>query len=275
MAIKSKKVSEYPIGIFDSGVGGLTVVNAIKRKLPAEDLIYLGDTARTPYGSKAGETVTRFTRQCVGYLMRYNIKALVVACNTASAYSLPMLRRNFNIPILGVIQPGARAAVVESNRGPIGVIGTKATIQSKAYLKTIAKIKSNCTVFSRSCPLFVPLVEEGWLDGPIPLSIVKTYLQPLMEKGIRSLILGCTHYPALKPALSRVCGSRVKIIDSAEELAKELEKALISKQLCSRKQKKGRQKFLVTDIPEQFKRVGTIILGCKLENVYRVSLLEE
>jgi glutamate racemase len=272
VAVKTKQKNEYPIGIFDSGVGGLTVVNAIKRKLPYENLVYLGDTARTPYGTKAGETVIRFTRECVAHLMRYKIKALVVACNTASAYTLPMLRRNFKIPILGVIQPGARAAVAQSTKGRIGVIGTRATIHSQAYPDTIAKMRKSAHVISKACPLFVPLVEEGWLEGSIPVGVIKKYLTPMLEKNIRSLILGCTHYPALKPALAKVCGRRVEIIDSAEEVSKELESVLRTKNMSSQNTKRGTQKYLVTDVPEQFNRVGGIILGRKLQHVHRVAL---
>ncbi|MCK5242475.1 glutamate racemase [bacterium] len=270
--MRRKPSKASPIGIFDSGVGGLTVVNAIQRKLPNENLVYLGDTARTPYGNKAGETVIRFTRECVTHLMRYRIKALVVACNTASAYTLPRLRRNFKIPILGVIQPGSRAAVAQSKYGCIGVIGTRATINSHAYQKTIAKMKKACQVLAYPCPLFVPLVEEGWLEGSIPIGVIKKYLAPFLEKNIRSLILGCTHYPVLKPVLTQVCGSRVKIIDSAEEVAKELENTLWKKDLATPSEKRGTQKYLVTDVPEQFKRVGAIILGRKLNHVHRVTL---
>ncbi|MBN1596563.1 glutamate racemase [candidate division FCPU426 bacterium] len=262
----------YPIGIFDSGVGGLTVVNAIRRKCPHEELVYLGDTARTPYGSKAGETVVRFTKECVRHLLRYRIKALVVACNTASAFALPTLRRNLKIPILGVIEPGARAAVAEAGKSPIGVIGTRATIQSRAYPTTICRLQASSRVYSQPCPLLVPLVEEGWLKGNIPLDIIRKYLRPLLHKKIRSLILGCTHYPALKGLLARVCGSRVRIIDSAEEVAQELVNVLQTHRLQSRKKTAGRQKYLVTDVPEQFNRVGALILGRSLQQVQRVSM---
>lgn len=270
--MSAKTRTPGPIGIFDSGVGGLTVMRAIRKLLPGEDLVYLGDTARTPYGSKAGETVVRFTRECVSHLRQYRIKALVVACNTASAYTLPMLHRNFKIPILGVIQPGGQAALEKANSGPIGVIGTQATIRSQAYPVTIRKIKPQAVVYSQACPLLVPLVEEGWLNGPIPLSVIKTYLAPLLRKNIRSLILGCTHYPALKPALRKVCGRRVQIIDSAEEVAKALRSVLEAKGLLKPGSRRGRQVFLVSDVPAQFVRVGATLWGRKLEQVKRVSL---
>lgn len=263
-----------PIGIFDSGVGGLTVVKEIRRHLPGEHLIYLGDTARTPYGTKAKETITRFTLECVRHLLTHRIKALVVACNTASAFALPVLRRQLSIPILGVIVPGARAALNCGVRGPIGVIGTRATIHSQAYVKTIRRFQPRARVHAAPCPLLVPLVEEGWLSGEIASGIVSAYLRPILKLGIRSLILGCTHYPALKPVIQTICGERVVIIDSAEELAKELSGALAAGGLKNSQAGKGRQQFLVTDVPEPFIRVGEFILGARLSSVRRISLKE-
>ncbi|MEW6516053.1 MAG: glutamate racemase [candidate division FCPU426 bacterium] len=260
-----------PVGVFDSGVGGLTVMRAIRRALPAEHLVYLGDTARTPYGSKAGETVVRFTRECVNRLLRFKIKALVVACNTASAYSLPILRRALDLPILGVVQPGARAAVAVPEREPIGVIGTRATVNSQAYPKTIDLLKSGAKVYSQACPLLVPLVEEGWLQGEVSERIVRIYLAPLLKKRVRSLILGCTHYPALKPVIRRVCGSRVRIIDSAEEVAKEL-RATLEKEGLMAPGGKGREHFLVTDVPEKFIQVGARLWGGRIGPVRRTAV---
>lgn len=262
-----------PIGIFDSGVGGLTVFQEVQRHLPHEDLIYLGDTARAPYGSKAGETVTRFSLECVRHLMGYGIKALVVACNTASSWALTSLRRRYKIPMLGVIQPGAHAALtLTAGQGPVGVIGTRATVRSEAYPKSIRALAPRAQVVSQACPLLVPLVEEGWLRGPITEQIVRLYLAPLLKRRISSLILGCTHYPALKPVLSRVCGPRVRIIDSAEEVAKGLTVILEQTGLASPRHARGKQNFLVTDVPDQFVRVGTAILGRPLRSVKRVSV---
>ncbi len=274
MALNARIQQFRPIGIFDSGVGGLTVMRAIRRALPDEHLVYLGDTARTPYGSKAGETVVRFTRECVRRLLERKIKALVVACNTASAYSLPALRRMLKIPILGVILPGARAATAGSAPGPVGVIGTRATVHSMLYPKTINRLKPGSKVFSRACPLLVPLVEEGWLKGPVAEQVVRIYLRPLLGKKIRTLILGCTHYPALKPVIRRVCGTGVRIIDSAEEVAQELRGTLKRMGLLAPAAggRGGRELFLVTDVPDQFIQVGATLWGSRLGPVRRIAV---
>ncbi len=272
MALSGKIGRDAPIGIFDSGVGGLTVVKEIQRQLPGENMVYLGDTARTPYGIKARETIIRFTLEGVEQLLKYRIKALVVACNTASALVLPALRKRISLPVIGVIQPGARAALRGNPHGAIGVIGTFATIQSQAYVRMLSRLNQNCRVFSTACPLLVPLVEEGRLTGPITLSIIKAYLEPLLKKNIKRLILGCTHYPALKPALSRVCGKEIRIIDSAEEVAQELKNTLEQKKLLKPDSSPGRHKYLLTDVPAPFLRVGTYIMGHRLGNVRRVNL---
>jgi len=261
-----------PIGIFDSGVGGLTVVKEIQRQLPAENFIYLGDTARTPYGSKAKETVRRFTLECVEYLMQYGIKALVVACNTVSANALPVLRNRLSIPVLEVIQPGARAALRAPNGFPIGVIGTKATINSQAYIKALVRQNPKSEAVSAPCPLLVPLVEEGWLDHPVTRTVIKSYLDPLLAEKIRSLILGCTHYPALKHLFAEICGPKIRLIDSAEEIALELKRTLTRLNILNTGHTPGKQTFMVTDVPEQFIRVGEYLLGRKLAVVRRVTL---
>jgi glutamate racemase len=263
-----------PIGIFDSGVGGLTVVREIQAQLPCEHFVYLGDTARTPYGTKAKETVRRFTLECAEHLLGYRIKALVVACNTASANALPVLRSRLSIPVLEVIRPGARAALREPNGFPIGVIGTKATINSQAYLKALLHLNPKAEVVSAACPLLVPLVEEGWLNHPVTRTVIKTYLDPLLARNIRSLILGCTHYPALKHLFTELCGSNLRLIDSAEEIALELKQSLSRLNLLNPDRRPGRQTFLVTDVPEQFIRVGEYLLGRKLARVLRVSLAD-
>ena len=267
----SIKATKSSIGIFDSGVGGLTVLKAITQILPHEDIVYLGDTARTPYGSKAKATVTRFTLEGVEYLLKYNIKALVIACNTASALVLPRLQRNLSIPVLGVIQPGVRAALQVAGKQPIGVIGTRATIASQAYAKHLLRLNKSSEVISQACPLFVPLVEEGWLKGVYTSQIIKHYLAKLLKQKIKTLILGCTHYPALKPAIKQVCGRQIKIIDSAHEVATQLSKTLLQLGLKNNKNALGKQKFLVTDIPEQFIRVGKYILNRELNQVRHIS----
>ncbi len=271
---KQRQQAKDPIGIFDSGVGGLTVAKEIHRHLPHESLIYLGDTARTPYGTKAGETVKRFTLECVHYLAAQHIKALVVACNTASAYALPALQQHFSFPIIGVIGPGARAALRDGRHGTVGVIGTRATIHSQAYTKTIHKLDARRPVVAAPCPLLVPLVEEGWLKTRETKMIIHKYLAPLLKKKIGHLILGCTHYPALKKLIAEVCGSKVAIIDSAEEVAKELTTVLKQHDLLTPLTKKGVQKFLVTDIPDQFVEVGTHIIGKKITSIRRVVIEE-
>jgi glutamate racemase len=274
MRHSTRSAQSAPIGIFDSGVGGLTVVKEIQRQLPLEDFVYLGDTARTPYGSKAQETVRRFTLESVAYLLRYRIKALVVACNTASAYALSALRRRLKIPVLGVIEPGARAALRAPNGFPIGVIGTKATVNSRVYLKELARLDPRARAAAAPCPLLVPLVEEGWLDTPVTRQIIQIYLLPLLAKNIKSLILGCTHYPALKPVFSEICGPHIRLIDSAEEVAVELQATLKRLGLANPSRRGGRQTFLVTDVPDQFIRVGEYLLNRKLPTVKRVELSE-
>jgi glutamate racemase len=204
------------IGVFDSGVGGLTVVAALRRRLPNESILYLGDTARLPYGSKSPATVTRYTQRNVAFLVERGVKAVVVACNTASALALPELA--LAVPTWGVIEPGARRAAAESG-GRVGVIATEATVRSDAYPRALRRLRPGLEIASRACPLFVPLVEEGWHDDPVTAEVAARYLAPLLAGGIDTLVLGCTHYPLLAPVLARVAGPRVRLIDSAEAVA--------------------------------------------------------
>ncbi|MES1243538.1 MAG: glutamate racemase, partial [Acidobacteriota bacterium] len=199
------------IGVFDSGVGGLTVVTALRRRLPRESILYLGDTARLPYGSKSPDTVTRYTRKNIDFLTERGVKAVVVACNTASALALPNL--DPHVPTWGVIEPGARKAA-EVSRGRVGVIATEATVRSDAYPKALRQLRPDLEILSRPCPLFVPLVEEGWHDDPITEQIAERYLRPLLDAGVDTLVLGCTHYPLLVPVLRRVAGPDVTLVDS-------------------------------------------------------------
>lgn len=217
---------ERPICMFDSGIGGLTVLRAITDRLPDERIIYFGDTARLPYGTKSKETITRFSREIVEFLMGKNPKMIVVACNTASAYSLGDLKRAVDIPVVGVIEPGARAAVRATRNRKVGVIGTRATIGSGAYLDAVQADDPAVKVFSKDCPLFVPLIEEGWIDQQVTFDIAREYLKHLVECGVDTLILGCTHYPLLKKVIGRVMGRDVILVDSAEETALEVEHAL-------------------------------------------------
>ena len=212
--------AELPIGLFDSGVGGLTVLKEVARQLPQESTLYFGDTARVPYGSKSRDVIIRFSFEISEFLLKEKIKMLVVACNTASAFALRELRAKFSIPIIGVIAPGAHAALAATRTRRVGVIGTEGTIESKAYADAIHYLDPGIEVIGQACPLIVPLVEEGWLDKPVAREIVKEYLTPLLDQKIDTLVLGCTHYPLLKNLLAGVAGPAVTLIDSAEETAR-------------------------------------------------------
>lgn len=258
-----------PIGIFDSGVGGLTVVGKIREILPNENLVYFGDTARVPYGTKSKETVTKFSVENVEFLMEYNVKMVVVACNTASSLSLDFLKRCFRVPVIGVIEPGAREAVSATRNNRIGVIGTNATVSSGAYEKAVKKISPRYSVFTQACPLFVPLVEEGWADKDVTKTVTQIYLKPLKEKRIDTLIMGCTHYPILKDILKKVMGSGVVLVDSAKEIAKEARDILDANGLLNASKKCGEQRFFVSDEPNRFVRIGDKFLKRHIKCVKR------
>jgi glutamate racemase len=260
-----------PIGIFDSGLGGLTVVKAVQRELPKERLIYFGDTARIPYGTKSPDTIIRYARQIIRFFRRIGrVKCVVVACNTSSAWALEAVRREFPIPILGVIEPGADAALEATRNGRIGVIGTEGTIASGAYARTLHRLRPGVEVYSRACPLFVPLVEEGKLTGPIPEAVAREYLAPLLKKRIDTLVLGCTHYPLLKKTLARVAGGRVRIVDSAEETARSLRRNLESHgiELSGR----GGGTFYVSDFSRRFREQAQRFLGRNIPRVRKVLI---
>ena len=267
-----------PIGIFDSGIGGLTVLKEIIRVLPDEDTLYLGDTARLPYGTKSEETVIKYSIENTRFLLRHNIKLLVVACNTASAVSLPDLRKEFSLPLIGVIEAGARAASKATKNGKVGIIGTETTIRSSAYTKAIKAINPDIDTTGQPCPLFVPLVEEGWIDDDITLSIAERYLAPLKKAGIDTLVLGCTHYPLLKKAVQQVMGDDVVLIDSAEETALEVREVLthlglITSAGCDNTQAMTPfRRYFVTDVPLRFKDQGSRFLGEKILKVEKVEL---
>lgn len=260
-----------PIGIFDSGVGGITVLKEIKRFLPDENVVYFGDTKHLPYGTKSKETVTRLSLSNVGFLVKKNVKIIVVACNTASALSLKVLQNEFSMPIIGVVLPGSEAASKATKNKKIGVIGTTATIQSLAYLKAINKNNKNIKVYSKACPLFVPLVEEGWFNGPIPLLVVKEYLTYFKNKSIDTLVLGCTHYPFLKKVINSFL-KNVQLIDSAFETAKETEKILKERNNLNDGSKKPTYDYFVTDDPVKFKKVGSFFLKKNIKNVKLIEL---
>lgn len=264
-------MSERAIGVFDSGVGGLTVLKEMLRLLPGEELVYLGDTARVPYGSKSPATVLRYALEAAAFLVEQRVKMLVVACNTASSVALAELEERFNLPVVGVIEPGARKAVAVSRNRRIGVIGTEGTIASGAYTRAIHALAPEVEVFSAPCPLFVPLAEEGWAEHPVALLTAREYLAPLMDSGIDTLVLGCTHYPLLKKTLRQVLGDRVALVDSAEETSRTVESMLNGRQL-PRQGHPGQPRFFVTDIPTRFVRVGGAFLGHDLNSVAQVSL---
>jgi glutamate racemase len=268
-----------PIGIFDSGLGGLTVVREVIRQLPDERIIYFGDTARVPYGPKSPETVRRYSREIAEFLLSEDVKAIVVACNTATAHALPVLQAEFDLPVIGVVEPGARAAVAASRRGELGVIGTAGTIGSGAYERAIRQIAPNAHIMARACPLFVPLVEEGWLDTDATRLIAREYLAPMKAAHVDTLVLGCTHYPLLKPLLADMLGPDVVLIDSAQETAAEAARVLESRGLLApsggegwRRTAAPAHRFVASDAPDHFLRLGQRFLGSAIECVETLTL---
>ena len=257
---------EAAIGVFDSGLGGLTVAHAIMRQLPHESLVYFGDTARVPYGPKSPETVRRYSLEIATFLLEQGVKAIVVACNTATAHALPMLQETLDIPVVGVVEPGARAAVRATNTGHIGVIGTEGTVKSGAYVRAIHHELPSATVTVLACPLLVPLVEEGWTDREATRLIANEYLSPFMRDEIDTLVLGCTHYPLLKPMIGEIVGRRVRLIDSAEETAADTARMLEKHRLASATEER-RYRFVASDDPQQFLRLGQRFLGSAIEHV--------
>ena len=260
-----------PIGIFDSGIGGLTVLKELCKKLPHENTVYLGDTARVPYGTRSPETVTRYSSENTRFLFSKEVKMIVVACNTASSVSLEAIRNAAPVPFVGVIEPGAKAAAAATENKKIGIIGTEATIRSNSYAQAIKNIDSSIEVFGIACPLFVPLVEEGWTEGRIAEMIAQEYLQEIKRKGIDTLVLGCTHYPLLKGILATVMGENVKLIDSAIETAREVETILNRLSLLNTSGGNIRE-FFVTDSPEKFKTVGETFLGEHINHIKKIEL---
>lgn len=271
----NRNPAELPIGIFDSGVGGLTVVRQIHRVLPAEDLVYLGDTARVPYGTKSPATVIRFACEDTAFLLGRNVKAVVVACNTASAWALAALEKRFDIPIFGVIAPGVAAALNKTRTRRIGVIGTSATIRSRAYENGILARDDQTKVFARACPLLVPLVEEGWIRHPITVRVLKEYLRPILRQKIDTLVLGCTHYPLLKTLIRRIVGRRVALVDSAESCALDLQRRLHNLGLLQNPDgRTGQVQLFVTDEVERFEQLSRNFLRRAVQPPEMVALLE-
>lgn len=265
--------NNLPIGVFDSGIGGLTVVRQLRRVMPREDFLYLGDTARVPYGTKSPGTIVRFACEDTQFLVNEGVKAVVVACNTASAWAIPTLERSFQVPIFGVILPGAKAALEKSRSGRIGIIGTTSTIRSQAYVKAILARDDSVKIVARSCPLLVPLIEEGWVKHKVTKTVLKEYLSPLLKHRIDALVLGCTHYPLLKPLLTEVAGSKVRLVDSAEACAAHvLERLQTMKLMASRRRRAGVFLPFVTDEVERFNELSERFLGFPGGRAVQVSL---
>jgi glutamate racemase len=260
------------IGIFDSGVGGLTVFRAVEQRLPRESLIYLGDTARIPYGVRSASTIERYALECANFVQSRGVKAIVIACNTASALAANYLRSKCSVPVIGVIRPGSRRAVEQTRTGHIGVIATEATVASGAYERAMTSLRSGLEVTSRACPLFVPLAEEGWVDHPVTFQVAEEYLAELRLAGVDTLVLGCTHYPILRPVIEKTLGDQITYVDSGEAVAETLAQLLEDEGLACQDDSKRSDEFYVTDSAVRFRRVAELFLGRPLETVLTVEL---
>ena len=268
----TKPIPESHIGVFDSGLGGLTVLTSLEKILPNESFIYFGDTAHVPYGNKSADTVIHYSRSIMNFFLRHNTKAVVIACNTASAVACKELRNSFDIPLFDVVAPSAVHANNISKTRKIGVIGTHSTIFSKAYTRSLADIKSDCSTIEISCPLFVPLIEEGWSDTPIASEIASSYLKPFHKTEMDTLILGCTHYPIMGKTIQEAVESHVQLVYSGETVGREL-LAYLEKNNCTNDSGTlGETRFYVTDLPQKFDELGSRFLGRKMDNVKHVSL---
>jgi glutamate racemase len=264
-------VSTKPIGVFDSGIGGLTVVRAIIGRLPHENIVYFGDTARVPYGPKSPHVVREYAAQDVDFLTSHNVKMVVIACNTVSAVGIDIVQKRAGVPVIGMIMPGSAAAIHATTGKRIGVIGTRATINSNAYSNAVRQLDPHAKVFATECPLFVPLAEEGWLDHQVTNLVAKEYLFPLQLEKIDTLVLGCTHYPVIKPAIAAAIGPNVRLIDSGEAAAAEVEKTLDEYDLRNPSVQRPHLQFFVSDIPSRFAEIGERFLGQRLGRVQRAE----
>ena len=263
---------EKPIGVFDSGIGGLTVVKRLASALPNENIIYFGDTARVPYGSKSNSTVIEYAIQDAKFLMNKNVKAIVVACNTVSSVALNELGKHFDVPIIGMIEPGAEYALSHTENGKIGVIGTRTTISNSAYALALKKHNPKLEVFEKACPLFVPLAEEGWINHKATYEIAEEYLLELRENGIDTLVLGCTHYPILAEIIQKVIGEKVKLVDSGIASAEVVRNELNRIGFETNSRGLGHQEYYVSDIPAKFKEVAELFLGRPVKDVHKVDI---
>lgn len=268
----TKEDKQRPIGVFDSGIGGLTVVKRLSSTLPDENIIYFGDTARVPYGSKSNATVTEYAIQDTRFLLSKNVKAIVVACNTVSSVAIPELKKIFDVPIIGMIEPGAKMALHKSLNLKIGVIGTRATISNKAYSEELKRLNSAANVYEIPCPLFVPLAEEGWTDHQATFNIAEEYLKELRLTGIDTLILGCTHYPILSKVIQKVIGENVNLIDSGVASAEIIKEDLSGRKMLNDSGLTGVLEFFVSDIPTKFREVAELFLGREINGVHKVDL---
>lgn len=265
-------VKSAALGFFDSGVGGLTVVRAVQELLPAEDILYLGDTARLPYGSKSPETIRKFADEDARFLIARGVKAIVVACNTATAHALPSLREQYRVPVIGVIEAGVDAALANPNAERIGIIATRGTIGSHAYQHALALRRTGLIIHGQAAPLLVPLVEENWIDHPATAMVLKSYLEPLVEKGIDTLMLACTHYPLLIPVLREILPSDVRLVDSATTCAEHLRKELVRLDLLDSSKKEGALEIHLTDLSEEFEVLARRFLKKAPGRIHRASL---
>lgn len=275
---QKKELQQAPIGVFDSGVGGLTVVREIMRQIPHEKIVYFGDTARVPYGSKSQDTIIRYSRQIIRFLKTRNVKAIVVACNTASALALPIIKEELDIPIIGVVKPGAKVAARTTHNNKVGIIGTEATVNSSIYTETIQSINPDIEVIGKACPLFVPLVEEGWLkDDPVTVQVAQRYLDTFRGTGIDALILGCTHYPLLRSLVERIMGEDVQLINPAYETASALKTLLEKEDLCNPippQLQNDMYQFYVSDAADKFKNFANSILPYDVETTRQINIEE-
>ena len=261
-----------PIGVFDSGVGGLTVAREIMRQMPEESIVYFGDTARVPYGSKSKDTIIGFSRQIVKFLQTKNVKAIVIACNTASAFALKAIQDEVSIPVIGVIKPGAKVASEATKNGKIGVIGTIGTVNSDIYTQYIHELNSEIQVFSKACPLFVPLVEEGWIYDSVTIEVAERYFSELKGYGVDTLVLGCTHYPLIRHVLQKVIGESVTLVNPAYETARRLKTVLLQENLLTDRTNVGEHLFYVSDGAERFKTFANTILPCNVQATKDINI---
>ena len=272
MKVEMTEIKKRPIGVFDSGVGGLTVVREIMRQIPDENIVYFGDTARLPYGSKSKDNIIRFSRQIIRFLLTRNVKAIVIACNTASAQALDVVKEEFDLPIIGTITAGARAAVQETRSRKIGVIGTEGTIRSQTYTEVIRELEPEAEVMGKACPLFVPLVEEGFAKHHIADEVIDIYLREMKESDIDTMILGCTHYPLLRSRIMAYLGDKVSIVNPAYETAMDLKRILEEKGLNNDRDSLTKYEFYVSDAAEKFKQFANSILPYNVETIQQINI---